>query len=159
MSTLRSKLAAANLKVHIHSKSSMRVKRVNPFLAPASLCEELKRIGTMESVRAGTALFRKGEETRGVFLVLKGRFALSAGEDPTRITRISERGSLLGLPATIRNKPYSLTAEAVTDANVCFIPALQFRSLLIERPSVGMVVVEMLAEEVAALRELAVYGP
>ena len=92
-----------------------------------------------------------------MFLVLEGRVALSSGEDPVRITRIAERGSLLGLPATIRNKPYSLTAEAVTDLQLCHIVASRFCQQLAMNASLGLAVLTMLAEEISILRKLAVY--
>ena len=98
-----------------------------------------------------------GQESEGVFLVLEGRVALSSGEDPVRITRIAEKGSLLGLPATVRDKPYSLTAEAVTDLRVCHMLPAAFRELLATNATLGLTVVNMLAEEISILRKLAVY--
>ncbi len=132
-------------------------KRRNPFRASEIMSVELEKLGVRQSVPAGTILFREGEDVRGVYLVLNGRFALSAGEDPTRVTRIAEHGSLLGLPATVRSKPYSLTAEAVTDADVCLVSVDCFRTLIVENSSIGMEVIAMLADEVATLRKISVY--
>jgi len=64
---------------------------------------------------------------------------------------------LLGLPATIRQRPYSLTAEAVTDCEVCGISSERLRKALLEYPAIGLAIVEILAEEVSVLRTLAVY--
>lgn len=130
---------------------------LKPFEASPVLCAELERIGTRQAFTAGSILFRQGEQSRGVFLVISGRVALSSGEDPTRITRIADTHSILGLPATVRNKPYSLTAEAVADGIVCHVLPARFRELLAGKPSVGAEVVTILAEELIALRRLAVY--
>lgn len=144
-------------------KSNTRLKKkskepaIRAFTASPELCFELQRLGKHECVPAGTFLFHKGDKNRGAFLVLSGRFAFSSGDDPTRITRIAEKGSLLGLPATVRNKAYSLTAEATTDAEVCVISSMLFREMLSTNTLLGMTVVSMLAEEVSILRRLAVH--
>jgi CRP-like cAMP-binding protein len=139
------------------SKDSLKEPPIRTFVVSPELCLQLERVGDRECVPAGSLLFRKGSRNRGIFLVLSGRFALSSGEDPTRITRIAEKGSLLGLPATVRDRAYSLTAEATTDAEVCVIPAKLFREMLSTSTSLGMTVVSMLAEEVSILRRLAVH--
>jgi len=127
------------------------------FECPGHLCDELIRIGEPGVAAPGTILFRQGKAAKGVFLLLDGRVAFSAGDDPVRITRIAEKGSLLGLPATVRNKPYSLTAEAVTHVRVCRVPATRFRKMLGENPQLGLFVIRMLAEEISVLRKLTVY--
>jgi thioredoxin reductase (NADPH) len=129
---------------------------VRAFKASAELGNELERIGKRRRVNSGTILFREGEQNCGVFVVLSGRFALSAGDDPLRVTRVAEMGSLLGLPATVRQKPYSLTAEAVTDSVVCLVSPEQFRDLLSKNTKLGFEVLTMLADEVSVLRRLKV---
>ena len=114
-------------------------------------------MGEIETVPRGTMLFRKGDPLKGVFVVLQGRVALSAGDDPVRITRIAGKGSLLGLPATVRNRRYSLTAEAVTDTEVCLVPPERFREALATNPLLGLAVVAILSEEVAGLRRFVVH--
>lgn len=128
-----------------------------PFAASRELCTKLQGLGTRQSVAAGTILFREGDFTRGLFLVLSGRVALSAGDDPNRVTRIAEPGSVLGLPATVRNKTYSLTAEVVADAELCQVSPQQFNELLKSDAGIGCEIVTMLAEEISMLRSLAVY--
>ncbi len=137
------------------AKSKQPVLRA--FTASGELCSALQKIGRRKEISGGSLLFREGEENQGVFLVLSGRFALSSGDDPTRVTRIAEKGSLLGLPATVRNKPYSLTAEATSDSEVCVISAKSFREMLSTDTLLGMTVVSILAEEVSILRRLTVH--
>lgn len=128
-----------------------------PFEAPADVREALLEIGEIVTAGPGTILFEQGKMTDGVFLLLEGRIALSSGEDPVRITRVAEKGSLLGLPATVGNKPYSLTAEAVTSVRTCHVPVATFRKLLATDTALGLTVVTMLAEEISVLRKLTVY--
>ncbi len=77
--------------------------------------------------------------------------------DPARITRITEPGSLLGLPATVTGHRYSLTAEAVTDTSLICVGIAEFRQVLKENPTLCYSVIRMLAEEIRALRRAAVY--
>jgi CRP-like cAMP-binding protein len=132
-------------------------KSAKPFEVSTQVFKELVEIGTTESVSAGAILFRQGQHTKGVFLVLHGRVALSSGDDPVRITRVAEKGSLLGMPASIRNIPYSLTAEAVTGVQYCHLSVAKFRKLLSTNTALGLSVVNILAEEISVLRKLAVY--
>lgn len=83
--------------------------------------------------------------------------ALSAGDDPTRIVRIAERGSLLGLPATVNGKRYSVTAEVVAQSRLAVLSPRQLAELLRNDSVLGLMVVQMLAEEVSAVRKLAMY--
>lgn len=128
-----------------------------PFEAPQEVSAELRRLGSLKSLGAGAILFRQGQAPKGVFLVLEGRIALSSGDDPVRVTRIAEKGSLLGLPATVLRRPYSLTAETVSHVKLCHVSTAKFRKLLGTNTELGLTVVNMLAEEISILRRLAVY--
>jgi CRP-like cAMP-binding protein len=122
------------------------------FEAPAKICALLQSAGKRMSVPQRTILFRKGDLPKGVFLVLRGKVALSAGDDRSRLTRIGSKGSLLGLPSTVGNRRYTLTAETLTDAEVCLIQPEQFREMLASNPVLGMAIVNILSNEVSALR-------
>lgn len=134
-----------------------RKKPAAPFVAPFQVWKQLEREGAICDIKPGSFLFRRGEVSKGVFVVIEGRVALSAGEDPTRIVRIAERGSLLGLPATVSGKRYSLTAEVVAQSRLALLSTGRFKELLRDNPALGLIVVKMLAEEVSAVRKLAVY--
>jgi CRP-like cAMP-binding protein len=140
-----------------HADAANCGKGLKPFHASHELLKLIQAAGTVHSVGSGSMLFRAGEPTRGVYIVLSGRFALWSGEDPTRITRIAENRCLMGLPATIRMKPYSLSAEAVADAKVCLISPEQFRTLLTTNPEAGAEILRLLAEEISVLSRLTVY--
>ena len=150
-----SKKAAAPPVPRVRQKPMPKPTRA--FQAPPEVCEALQRIGKHLAIAPGTILFERGEQNRGLFVVAKGRFALSAGDDPVHVTRIAEKGSLLGLPATVRDAPYSLTAEAVTDCEIYVISPADFRALLTSNPTVGMAVLSILADEVFEMRRIFVF--
>ena len=66
-------------------------------------------------------LFKQGDPAKGLFLVEAGKIALSQGRGRSkRMFGIADAGSVLGLPAIVRNQPYSLTAIAVEDTELTF---------------------------------------
>ena len=148
-------------KVIAEKEAKVRHKRmpsaIRAFLAPPAVCSELRRIGKHRSVASGTVLFERGEQNRGLFVVINGRFALSSGDNPSDVTRIAEKNCLLGLPATVRDAPYSLTAQAVTEAEICVITPSEFRDLLKNNPKVGMAILAILADEVFEMRRIFVF--
>ncbi len=141
----------------VHSEVLRKSATRKPFEVSKEVSGELTRAGTTKTASAGTILFREGQLPKGVFLVLEGRIALSSGDDPVRVTRIAEKGSLLGLPATVLNHPYSLTAETVSHVRLCHISTAKFRKMLGTNTDLGLTVVTILAEEISVMRKLAVY--
>ena len=76
-------------------------------------------------IREGTILFRQGEPSRGVYLLVHGRANLSLRADTGRSVTFRKVGAgyVLGLPGTILNRTYMFTAELIDDSQVAFIPA------------------------------------
>ncbi len=68
-------------------------------------------------------LFIEGQQARGVFVLCTGKAKLSttSREGRTIITKISDHGDVLGLNATISNRPYEVTAEMVEPGQANFI--------------------------------------
>jgi CRP-like cAMP-binding protein len=139
------------------TRSEKTPRSTKPFGASKQFLSEVLKIGETIAVPSGSMLFEAGQPTHGVYIVLQGKFALWSGEDPVRITRIADRGCLLGLPATIRQKPYGLSAEAVINAQVCRLSPEQFKALLAKSRQAREEVLLLLAEEISTLRRLAVY--
>ncbi len=128
-----------------------------PFCASPQLISRLENLGTIFDVEPGTMIFAAGDPTAGVYLVLSGRVALWHGPDHLRVTRIATAGSLLGVPATVRNKPYSLSAEAVAETRLALATPEQIASLIANDPAIAMEIIKMLGEEIMTLRERPAY--
>jgi CRP-like cAMP-binding protein len=120
------------------------------------LQHHLTAIATRVSEHAGTVLFRAGEPGRGAFLIRSGKVKMSLDESsdlyPARLLR---KGSLIGLPATFSGEPYSLTAEAVQDSDLYFIPRNKLLNLLRRDPRTGYEIVRILSEEIFQIRKTA----
>jgi CRP/FNR family transcriptional regulator, dissimilatory nitrate respiration regulator len=124
------------------------------FVAGKELTEELERHSTPVPCPHQRVLFRQGDEPTGVYILLKGRAKLTlqsaSGEVVLRLD--AGRGSVLGLPGVIANKPYSLTAIADRGAQVGFITCDDFKALMSKQEMFSLKVLEMLANQVHATR-------
>lgn len=60
--------------------------------------------------------------------------------------RIADPGEVLGLPATVTEKPYELTAELIEPTQANFIPRQEFLNFLRELGEVGLRVAQQLGE-------------
>jgi CRP-like cAMP-binding protein len=118
------------------------------------LQSQLATIATRISEHAGTVLFRAGEPGRGAFLIRSGRVKMSLdGSSDLYPVRFLREGSLIGLPATFSGEPYSLTAEAVQDSDLYFVPRSELLNLLQNDPRTGYEIVRILSEEIFQMRK------
>jgi len=92
-------------------------------------------------------LFIEGQQPRGVFVLCAGKVKLSTSskEGKTIITKLSEPGDVLGLNATISNRPYEVTAEMVEPGQANFIARDAFLQFLRENGEVAVRVAEQLS--------------
>jgi len=94
----------------------------------------------------GAVLFMEGQTARGIFAVCGGKVKLSTAsrEGKTIILKIAEAGELLGLPATLSDKPYEMTAEVSEPAWVNFVPRSSFLRFLQANPAAAIQVAQHL---------------
>lgn len=97
---------------------------------------------------ATSILFHEQGDNAGVFLVVKGEVCLSMTGMPM-LNRLFGSGSLLGLPSSFTGRPYSLTATAITEAEVVHLTQDDFLRLMIERRELCREAMEMLGREMS----------
>lgn len=92
-------------------------------------------------------LFIEGQQPRGVFVLCTGKAKLStsSSEGKTVITKISEAGDVLGLSATISNRPYEVTAEMIEPGQANFITRDALLQFMREYGQVAVRVAEQLS--------------
>lgn len=89
--------------------------------------EELKKISdskVTKSIKKGDALFQEGEKLNGVFCVRNGVSKLSKRSDngKDQIVKIATKGEVLGQRSVITEEMTNLSAVALNDMEVCYIP-------------------------------------
>jgi CRP-like cAMP-binding protein len=124
-----------------------------PFLAPAPLQKALGEIGSVKIFKPDAVLFKQGDPAKGVYLIQAGKVALTLAKGKTRKAFwIAETGSVLGLPSTVRNLPYSLMAKAIEDTTVIFVSRTKMQRLLLSDPNLCFKAVQILGAEVRSVR-------
>jgi CRP/FNR family transcriptional regulator, cyclic AMP receptor protein len=111
-----------------------------------SALKGLDAISSRATYPKGAVLFVEGQDPRGVFVICSGRIKLSAGsaEGRSLILRIAEPGEIVGLPGTISNKPYEVTAEALEPTQANFIRRSEFVDFLRRNGDAALRVAEVL---------------
>lgn len=79
---------------------------------------------TTYKIKKGDSIFEEGEVTNGVFCIKDGVGKLSklSANGKDQIVKLVQSGELLGQRSMISNEPANLSAKAVADMEVCFIP-------------------------------------
>jgi CRP/FNR family transcriptional regulator len=114
--------------------------------------EELESVELVKSCtryKKGQALFHEGTRPLGVFCVNKGRIKVyRLGIDgKEQIIKVSAAGDLLGYKALISDQHYNLSAEALDECLICFVPKEDFLELLKPGGQFYMDVLKAVCEE------------
>ncbi|WP_028376751.1 Crp/Fnr family transcriptional regulator [Leeuwenhoekiella sp. MAR_2009_132] len=114
--------------------------------------EELKIISDSKvsrSIKKGEALFKEGEKLGGVFCVRNGVSKLSKlsenGKD--QIVKIASKGEVMGQRSLIAEEAANLSAVALNDMQVCFIPKENFTESLSKNPEFIQALLKNMARE------------
>ncbi|MFS4417933.1 Crp/Fnr family transcriptional regulator [Maribacter sp. 2307ULW6-5] len=113
---------------------------------------ELKKVSdskTSKIIRKGEALFEEGEKLKGVFCVRGGVSKLSKlspnGKD--QIVKLASKGSVMGQRSVIAEEAVNLSAVAVSDMEVCFIPKESITTTLQKNPDFTLEVLRHMAHD------------
>src|SRR5271166_5463412 len=114
---------------------------------PAAAVQKLNEIKSTAVYPKSAMLFIEGQQPRGVFVLCAGRAKLStsSAEGKTIITKISEPGDVLGINATISNRPYEVTAEMIEPGQANFIARDALLHFLREHGEVAVRIAEQLS--------------
>ena len=134
-----------------------QVRSISKF---GTLCSEnLGKINYNKSCTAykkGQIIFHEDTRPLGVFCVNKGRLKVyKTGDDgKDQIIQISKPGDLLGYRAMIGEDLYPVTAEALEDVQVCFVPKTEFERLLEESSDFSKMLLKEACHELSQMTEL-----
>lgn len=131
------------------------VRSRQPFFASPELIAVLRELGEPQQYRVGTLLFTEGDAPRGIFLVESGSVSLSISgsrEKKKCFSRVAGSGCVVGLPSTITDNPYSLTAKVLEDVQVLYVTNTALQECLRANPALCLDVLNMLAEEIRNIR-------
>ncbi len=114
--------------------------------------EELKAISDSKvtrTIKKGEPIFKEGEKLNGVFCVRDGVSKLSKlsenGKD--QIVKIASKGEVMGQRSLIAEEAANLSAVALNDMELCFIPKENFTDSLSKNPEFIQALLKNMARE------------
>lgn len=125
------------------------------FVADPKLIRALSERATPVPCETERLLFHQDDPAVGVYILHEGSASLSmiSSTGQSLFHAQAMPGSLLGLPGTISNQPYSLTVVAQPGARVSFISHADFTSLMASDPRLAFEILQVLASEVRSARK------
>ena len=132
------------------------MKSSGSFIASERVFEKLRALCTERTVEESTVLFGQGETPKEVVLVLHGEIALTPDATEPTLCRIAGTGAVLGVPAILGRKCYTLTAVSVGKCILAIVPRECFLAALQTDPEMTLGIVRMLAEEISEMQNLSV---
>lgn len=114
--------------------------------------DELKQVSdskTTKKVKKGESLFEEGEKLNGVFCVRDGVSKLSklSANGKDQIVKLATKGEVLGQRSVIAEECTNLSAIAVSDMEVCFIPKESINNTLQKNPNFTLEVLRHMAHD------------
>jgi CRP-like cAMP-binding protein len=109
--------------------------------------EELLKIAGCKSsymIKKGEAIFTEGENVNGIYCIKDGVCKLTklSANGNDQIVKLITKGELLGQRSMISEEPVNLSAIAVEDMEVCFIPKAEIMGLFNQNNQFSMNVIK-----------------
>lgn len=114
--------------------------------------DELMRISkckTTRHIKKGELIFKEGETLNGVYCIKDGICKLSklSANGKDQIVKLVLKGDLLGQRSLIGNESANLSAIALSDMDVCFIPKAEIIGNLKNNASFSMQIMKQMAQD------------
>ena len=114
--------------------------------------DELKKVAdskTSKKIKKGEALFIEGQKLDGVFCVRDGVSKLSklSSNGKEQIVKLTNKGEIMGQRSVIAEDFTNLSATAISDMEVCFIPKEVISNTLNTNPYFSLEVLRHMAHD------------
>jgi CRP-like cAMP-binding protein len=127
---------------------------LHDYVVDEKLAVELAKRARPYPVQANDVLFRKGDAPKGIYLLRQGNVELTIHSgDQVVVCARAGAGSVLGLPSTVDDMPYSMTATVCQEAEIEHLSSKDFHQLIERHPELYLNVVQILAAEVRSVRK------
>ena len=114
--------------------------------------EELKKVSDAKEIkiiRKGEPIFEEGEKLNGVFCVRDGVSKLSklSANGKDQIVKLASKGEMLGQRSVISEEFSNLSAVAVSDMEVCYVPKENILNSLKQNPDFTVEILRHMAHD------------
>ncbi|MEE9268777.1 MAG: Crp/Fnr family transcriptional regulator [Candidatus Krumholzibacteria bacterium] len=126
----------------------MRLNSALKDVDTASL-EAIDTTKACNAFKKGHVIFEEGSAPKGIFCIHDGKVKVykTGDEGRDQIVRFAKAGDILGYRSLVSGEPYSVSAAALEDCVVCFIPQATFFEVLKSDEHFPMTVIRLLSGE------------
>lgn len=138
-------------------KDKLCASKVSIFstLNDDELLDIVKMTGHRE-VPKGNSIFMEGDEAKTLYIINQGKIKLSkyTRDGKQQILHILSEGEFFGELNLIKSGKYSFDAEALADTKLCTLTKDHMKNIILERPEIGLKVLEVVGERLHSLESL-----
>jgi CRP-like cAMP-binding protein len=137
----------------LKAEFSKNVDGLNKFFDEVSRIEDLKKLSSdrrIKTFKKKENIFGEGNSPNYLYFLSKGKVKTFKAHEYGKelITTLYKEGDFFGYTALLEELPYSETAEALEDSDVCLIPKEDFYSLMYTNIHVMKIFVKMLSDNI-----------
>lgn len=109
----------------------------------------LNKVKVGNTYQAGQVIFYQGNPCLGIYCIESGSVAIRKTDNNGNsvIVRMAHAGDTLGYRAFFAGQPYRASADALSEAKICFVDKGAVRKLLDANPSVGLAFLKHMAKD------------
>ncbi len=117
----------------------------------------LEQCKTSNKYKKKQVVFYEGNPVVGVYCVRSGKIKLfkTSSTGKQQITKIAQKGDILGHSALFVEAPHAVTAEVLDDSEICFLDRARFLALLRTNVSVSLKLLAQVSRELNRSEEQA----
>lgn len=138
----------------LKAEFSKDVNGLNKFFNDARKTDELKKLSEerrIKQFKKKETIFNEGNSPNFLYFLVKGKVKTFKAHEYGKelITDLYKEGDFFGYTSLLEEKPYTETAEALEDSEICLIPKDDFHSLMYGSMNVMKSFIKMLSDNIA----------
>ncbi len=106
-------------------------------------------------VKKGQVIFQEGSRAQGLYCINDGKIKLSktGDEGKDHIVQLVKEGDIIGYNAVLSGEPYSLTATAIEDSKICFVPKSFFFQVVESNGNLSLQIMKLLSSSLKSTQK------
>ena len=138
----------------LKAEFSKNVDGLNKFFNDVRKTDELKKLSEerrIKQYKKKETIFSEGSSPNFLYFLVKGKVKTFKAHEYGKelITNLYKEGDFFGYTTLLEDNPYTETAEALEDAEICLIPKDDFYSLMYGSIHVMKSFIKMLSDNIA----------
>lgn len=137
----------------LRAEFSKNVEGLNKFFDEVKKVEDLKKLSADRRIKLfkkKEIIFSEGNSPNYIFFVSKGKVKTYKSHEYGKelITSLYKEGDFFGYTVLLEDQPYSETAEALEESEICLIPKEDFFALMYSNVNIMKIFAKMLTDNI-----------